>query len=185
MALGLHDLRKQIAVIPQNSFLFSASLRDNLDPYGEHTDQEILQVLDEVSLNILIEAGNDLHSIIVGKGLNFSAGQKQLLCLARAVLRNNKIVMMDEATSNIDNETDKIIQNIVRNKFRDCTMLTIAHRLRTVIQNDLIIVMEDGACKESGTPAQLYNTEDSLFRNFVMKTGAEESQILVNLINSQ
>ena len=184
MTLGLHDLRKQVSVIPQSSFLFSVSIRDNLDPFREHTDDEIFQVLNEVSLNLCTEEPSDLDTMIVGQQLNFSSGQKQLFCLARSILRRNKIVMMDEATSNIDNETDKLMQSIVREKFKDCTMITIAHRLRTVVCSDKIVVMENGACKEFGTPAELVSNEDSLFRNFVMNTGAEESQALIDLINS-
>ena len=185
MTLGLHDLRKQLAVIPQNSFLFSASVRDNLDPFKNHTDQELMQALDEVSLYLMIEDPSSLDSLIVGKDLNLSSGQKQLLCLARAILRKNKIVMMDEATSNIDNLTDKLVQEIVRDKFKECTMLIIAHRLRTVIDCDQILVMENGACKESGTGAELFSHEGSLFRNLILSTGTEESKLLVNALKSK
>ena len=184
MTLGLHDLRKQLAVIPQCSFLFYASVRDNLDPFNEHTDQEILQALDEVSLDLFIGDPSCLDSLIIGKDLNFSAGQKQLLCLARAVLRKNKIVMMDEATSNIDNHTDKLIQEIVRSKFKECTMIIIAHRLRTIIDCDQIFVMENGACKESGTGIELFYQEDSLLKNLIMSTGIEESNLLAKLLGS-
>ena len=184
MTLGLHDLRKQLAVIPQNSFLFCASVRDNLDPFKEHTYQELLQVLDEVSLDLFIEDPSHLDSLIVGKDLNCSSGQKQLLCLARAILRKNRIVMMDEATSNVDNHTDKLIQEIVKRKFRECTMIIIAHRLRTIIDCDQILVMENGACKESGTGIELFNNEGSLFKNLIMSTGNEESNILVKLLES-
>ena len=183
MTLGLHDLRKQISVIPQSSFLFNSSIRDNLDPFRQYSNDEVLDALDQVSLNLFIEDQDDLDRLVVGRDLNFSSGQRQLMCLARAILRKNKIVMMDEATSNIDNTTDKLIQQIVRSKFNECTMMIIAHRLRTVASCDKIIVMENGACKEFGTPRELYAKEDTLFRNLVANTGTEESQILVELIN--
>ena len=183
MLLDLYDLRKQLAVIPQSSFLFNASIRDNLDPFKEHTDQEILNLLEEVSLNVFAEDATFLDSLIVGKDINFSGGQKQLLCLVRAVLRNNKIVMMDEATSNIDNDTDKIIQDIVRKKFKDCTVLIIAHRLRTIINSDQIIVMEDGACVQSGKPSDLFKEENSLLKKLILHTGSEESDLLISMLN--
>ena len=180
MTLGLHDLRKELSVIPQSPFLFSGSIRNNLDPFKKYSDKEILDTLDQVSLNLRIEDPTDLDTLVVGKDLNFSSGQKQLLCLARVILRKNQIVMMDEATSNIDNTTDQIIQEIVRESFRECTLLIIAHRLRTVIKTDQIIVMENGACKESGTPFSLFHTGESLFRNLVLTTGADESAFLVS-----
>ena len=182
MSLGLHDLRKQLAVIPQNAFLFCASIRDNLDPFRVHSDQELLQVTSEVASYLFIEDSSGLDDLIVGKDLNFSSGQKQLLCLARAVLRKNRIVMMDEATSNIDNESDRLIQEVVRNRFSECTMLIIAHRMRTVVGCDKIIVMENGTCKEFGTGGELLDNEESLFRKLIMKCGASESKLLMDQI---
>ena len=182
MRLGLHDLRKQLSVIPQNAFLFHASLRDNLDPFHEHSDQELYQVLDQVQLKFIGKDEGCLDSLIIGQQICLSAGQKQLLCLARAVLRKNKIVIMDEATSNIDNQTDKIMQEVVNREFRDCTLIVIAHRLRTIIDSNKIAVIEKGECREVGRPLDLFNDEESLFRNLVLNTGHEEAQYLIEIL---
>ena len=182
MSIGLHDLRRQLSVIPQNSFLFNASLRDNLDPFHEHTDQELYEVLEEVQLKFLVEDQTCLHNSVVGQDLCMSAGQKQLLCVARAVLRKNRIVVMDEATSNIDNQTDKIMNDVIRDKFSGCTLIVIAHRLRTIINSEKIAVIENGECKETGTPLDLFDDKESLFRNLVLNTGAEETEYLINLL---
>ena len=179
MKMGLHDLRKQMSVIPQTAILFTASIRENLDPFLLHTDQELIETLKEFKLtDAIFEHGSGLGAELNGESISFSAGQKQLLCLARAVLRKNKIIMMDEATANVDNETDRIIQDVVKQKFKECTLLVIAHRIRTVIQSDEIIVMDKGICKEYGTPAGLYRNEHSLFRNLVEQSGVSETHLL-------
>ena len=108
-----------------------------------------------------------------------------MLCLARAILRKNKIVMMDEATANVDNETDRLIQETVKTKFKECTLLIIAHRLRTVIDSDKILVVDKGMCKEYGSPQDLYNDEDSIFRSILYHTGPEESQYLIDHIKNK
>ena len=182
MELGLHDLRKQLTVISQSAFLFNASIRDNLDPFHQHTDQELHQILGELQLKMIGDDLNCLDSLIVGQQIRFSAGEKQLLCLARAVLRKSKIVVMDEATSNIDNQTDKIMQEVVNREFRDCTLIVIAHRLRTIIDSNKIAVIEKGECREVGRPLDLFNDEESLFRNLVLNTGHEEAQYLIEIL---
>ena len=184
MQIGLHQLRGQMSVIPQSSVLFAASIRDNLDPFNHHTDEELIDVLNEVKLkDFVLDYDMGLYTEIKGDGINFSAGQKQLLCLARAILRNNKIVMMDEATANVDNETDRVIQETVKRKFIGCSLLIIAHRLRTIINSDKIIVIDKGICKEYATPLELYNKDDSIFRSMIFHTGPEESQYLITEIN--
>ena len=183
MKIGLQNLRKQLSVIPQTPVLFAASIRDNLDPFKLSTDEELIQALEEVQLkDIILEYENGIYTEVKGDGIILSAGQKQLLCLARVVIRKNRIIMMDEATANVDNETDRIIQETIKNKFENCTLLVIAHRIRTIIQSDKIIVVDSGKCKEYGTPFELYNIEDSLFRNMIYHTGPEESEYLVNCI---
>ncbi|CAG9311971.1 unnamed protein product [Blepharisma stoltei] len=177
---GLHQLRKQMSVIPQSPTIFLASFRDNLDPFHEHTEEEIMQVLKETRLYDKINSYPDgLNHILNGDGGGLSAGQKQLVCLARAVIRKNKIVMMDEATSNVDFETDKFIHKKIKKMFVDSTLLIIAHRLRTIIDMEKIIVMEEGTCKEFGDPKELVKNEDSLFRKMIMYTGQVESQYLL------
>ena len=184
MHAGLHELRRQMSVIPQSAILFVASLRDNLDPFHEHTDEVLIKVLKKLRFgSILAELPNGLDSRISSKGLSLSAGQKQLLCLARAVLRKNKIVMIDEATANIDSETDEFIQLQLRKKFKNCTVLIIAHRLRTVIESDWIVVMDEGSAKEEGHPKELIKNEGSLLMKMIMHTGPEESRYLLSKLN--
>ena len=183
MKAGLHEIRKQISAIPQSATLFIASLRDNLDPFHDHSDKEITRVLNKVRLGILLsELPEGLDSQINSKGLSLSAGQKQLVCLARAILRKNKIVMIDEATANVDSETDEFIQLQLNRKFRRSTLLIIAHRLRTVIESDWIIVMDQGCTKEEGSPKNLVKNEDSVFLQMIMHSGPEESQYLLSKI---
>ena len=183
MCAGLHQLREQISVIPQSATLFVGSVRENLDPFHKYTDQEIVKALDEVKLReIILGYDYGLDEEVKSDGISLSAGQKQLLCLARAILRKNKIVMMDEATANVDNETDRLIQKTVKSKFQGCTLLIIAHRIRTVIDSDKILVVDKGICKEFGTPLELFNYEESIFRSIVYHAGPQESQYLISQI---
>lgn len=183
---GLHQLRKQMSVIPQSPTIFLASFRDNLDPFHEHSDDDILNILKQTRLSELVSSyPRGLSTMLIGEGGNLSAGQKQLVCLARALIRKNKIVMMDEATANVDPETDMFIQGRIKKMFKKSTLLIVAHRLRTIIDTDKIIVMDEGTCKESGTPHDLGNDQNSLFRKMIMHTGPQESHyLLTKLINS-
>ena len=181
MKMGLHDLRKQMSVIPQTAILFTASIRENLDPFRLHTDQELIEVLEEFKLKeAIFNQGLGLDAELNGETISFSAGQKQLLCLARAVLRRNKVIMMDEATANVDNETDRIIQETVKEKFKGCTLLVIAHRMRTIIESNEIIVMDKGECREYDSPSELFKNENSLFRNLIQQSGLKESEHLIS-----
>ena len=181
LGMGLHDLRKQMSVIPQSAILFTTTVRENLDPFLLHTDQELIDLLEEFKLkDAIFEHAQGLDAELNGEGISFSAGQKQLLCLARAVLRRNKIIMMDEATANVDNETDRIIQETVKQKFKGCTLLVIAHRIRTIIESDVIVVMDNGMCKEYGSTSELYENNQSLFRNLIHQSGIKESEYLIS-----
>ncbi|XP_019616414.1 PREDICTED: multidrug resistance-associated protein 4-like [Branchiostoma belcheri] len=170
--IGLHDLRKKISVIPQDPVLFSGSLRRNLDPFNDFTDQQLWSALEEVQLK---QAVNDLQgkleSEMAESGTNFSVGQRQLVCLARALLRKNRILIIDEATANVDPRTDQLIQETIREKFKNCTVLTIAHRLNSVIDSDRIMVLQEGRVQEMGEAHALLQDRDGVFTAMVDQSG--------------
>ncbi|CAG9860113.1 unnamed protein product [Phyllotreta striolata] len=172
VALGF--LRKGLAIIPQDPALFSGTIRSNVDPFGEHSDEQVWKALDKAHLT------NSVHNLErkVGKnGEGFSVGQKQLVCLARAILSKAKIVVFDEASANLDAETDALLQESINSNFNDCTMLIVAHRLHTVIDCDKIIVMDKGEIKEFDTPANLLRNSNGLFYNMVKKSGLTINKI--------
>ncbi|XP_035707943.1 multidrug resistance-associated protein 4 isoform X2 [Folsomia candida] len=169
--IGLHDLRKNISIIPQDPHFFTVSLRFNLDPFNEFSDNELWSVLGDVDLANSI---TDLDMDILNGGSNFSIGQRQLVCLARTILRRNRIILIDEATANVDETTDKFIQNTLRSKFKHCTIITVAHRLNTVIDCDKILVLDDGLIKEYDHPHALLMNKDGLFTAMVAKNGESE-----------
>ncbi|XP_011311078.1 multidrug resistance-associated protein 4 [Fopius arisanus] len=166
--IGLHDLRKKISIIPQEPMLFSATLRDNLDPFHHFKDDQLWAALEDVELKGYSES---LDYLVTHGGANFSAGQRQLLCLARAIVRNNKIIVLDEATANVDPATDALIQRTIRDKFKDCTVLTIAHRLNTVMDSDRILVMDHGQAVEYDLPHKLLQKQDGYLKRMVNETG--------------
>ncbi|XP_011149209.1 multidrug resistance-associated protein 4-like [Harpegnathos saltator] len=165
--VALTELRSKISIIPQEPVLFSESLRYNLDPFNQYEDVLLWDVLRQVELNDISLDQNVLHG-----GHNFSVGQRQLICLARAILRNNRLLVLDEATANIDSHTDSLIQNTIRTSFKECTVITIAHRLNTIIDSDRIIVMENGRIVEFGCPYELLRDKpDGYFLQMVQNTG--------------
>ena len=154
----LRILRSRIGIIPQDPVMFSASVRYNLDPLDDHTDEEIWSALDEVNMKESVNSlPEKLNEAVTEGGENFSAGQRQLICIARVLLKQPRILVMDEATASIDNETDKMIQVMIRNKFNDSTLLTIAHRLHTIIDSDQIMVLDNGVAMEIDKPRNLLN----------------------------
>lgn len=172
--IGLHDLRSKISIIPQEPVLFSGTIRYNLDPFENYTDAKLWTVLEEVQLKEAVqELASGLLSYISEGGSNFSVGQRQLICLARAILRDNKILVMDEATANVDSNTDALIQKTIRTKFANCTVLTIAHRLNTIMDSDKIIVMNEGRCIEFGPPYELLTATEGprVFQTMAQQTG--------------
>lgn len=178
--LGLHDLRKSVSIIPQDPVLFSGTLRFNLDPFEERTDVEMWNALAQVELMDMVSSlGGGLDCRMLDGGCNFSMGQRQLVCLARAILRNNRILILDEATANVDPETDKLIQNTIRDQFLDCTVLTIAHRLHTVMDYDKILVLDAGEIAEYGRPYELLQIPNGVFRKLVAKTGSATARTLM------
>ncbi|CAF3009520.1 unnamed protein product [Rotaria sp. Silwood2] len=183
--IGLDDVRRHISIIPQDPVLFTGTMRSNLDPFSEYSDAEIWRVLEQVQLKTLVadEMPNGLHSIVNEGGSNLSVGQKQLVCLARAILKMSKILVIDEATANVDNVTDELIQRAIREKFKECTVLTVAHRLRTVIDSDRILVLGNGELLEFDSPKVLLSNSTSYFASLVEQTGIAEAEHLRTLAN--
>ncbi|KAE8751049.1 ABC-transporter, subfamily C member 03 [Frankliniella occidentalis] len=174
--IGLQDLRSHLSVIPQEPVLFTGSLRHNIDPFEQFKDEELWRVLEDVKLKSYVE---DMHGglqfVVTEGGSNLSVGQRQLVCLARAILRQNKILILDEATANMDTYTDQLIQATLRHKFVDCTVLTVAHRLDTVMDCDRILVMDAGQVAEFGKPYELLENKNGLFSKLVNQTGLTNS----------
>jgi ATP-binding cassette subfamily C (CFTR/MRP) protein 4 len=173
--LGLHEIRSKLSIIPQDPVLFGGTVRYNLDPFNQFDDEQIWTALYQVQLKSSVE---QLESIVMDGGSNFSVGQKQLFCLARALLRNNTILILDEATANVDLETDSIIQKVIREKFINCTTLTIAHRLDTVMDCDRIMMLRKGELIEFNEPHVLLQDPSSYLSKLVNHTGPAAAQRL-------
>ncbi|XP_041645483.1 ATP-binding cassette sub-family C member 12 [Cheilinus undulatus] len=168
MSIGLQDLRSKLSIIPQDPVLFIGTVRYNLDPFNNYTDDEIWSVLEKTYMkDSIARLEEKLEAPVLENGENFSVGERQLMCMARALLRNSKIILLDEATASIDAETDALIQNTIKEAFQDCTMLTIAHRINTVIDADRILVMDNGEVAELDDPDVLKQRPDSLFSSLL------------------
>jgi ATP-binding cassette subfamily C (CFTR/MRP) protein 4 len=180
--ISLQSLRSKISIIPQEPVLFSGTLRKNLDPFDEYNDDQLWEALEEVELKSAIsDLPLGLHTVVSEGGTNFSVGQRQLLCLARAVVRSNKILVLDEATANVDPQTDELIQTTIRKKFKDCTVLTIAHRLHTVMDSDKILVMEAGRAAEFDHPHVLLQNTEGILYGLVRQTGKGMAENLMKI----
>ncbi|XP_040109520.1 ATP-binding cassette sub-family C member 11-like isoform X1 [Oryx dammah] len=163
-SLGLEDLRSKFSVIPQDPVLLSGTIRFNLDPFDCCTDEQIWDALERTFLNETIsKLPQGLQAEVVENGSNFSVGERQLLCIARALLRSSKIILIDEATASLDLETDILIQHTIRESFRGCTVLIIAHRVTTILNCDRILVMGNGKVVEFDKPEVLQNKPGSIF----------------------
>ncbi|CAK9309360.1 unnamed protein product [Citrullus colocynthis] len=180
---GLFDLRNVLGIIPQSPVLFSGTVRFNLDPFSNHNDADLWEALERVHLKDVISRNTfGLDAEVSESGENFSIGQRQLLSLARALLRKSKILVLDEATAAVDVRTDALIQKTIREEFKSCTMLIIAHRLNTIIDCDRILVLEAGRVLEYNTPKELLSNEESGFSKMVQSTGAANAQYLRSLV---
>jgi ABC-type multidrug transport system fused ATPase/permease subunit len=181
--LGLSDVRgRGMSIIPQDPFLAGATLRECLDPFGKHTDDEIMKALESVRLgSSIVDAGTLLSTTLEEGGSNYSVGERQLLNLARALLSQPKLLLLDEATASIDGETDAFIQRMLRTRFPDTTLVTIAHRLNTIMDYDYVLVMDKGRAAEFDSPDKLLSVVGGVFSELVDATGAESSKALRQL----
>ncbi|XP_026869463.2 multidrug resistance-associated protein 4 isoform X2 [Electrophorus electricus] len=178
--IGLHDLRQKMSIIPQDPVLFTGTMRKNLDPFSQHSDEDLWNALEEVQLKSVVEElPSKLETVLAESGSNFSVGQRQLVCLARAILRKNRILIIDEATANVDPRTDELIQKTIREKFQECTVLTIAHRLNTILDSDRILVLDAGRIHEYDEPYVLLQNQDGIFYKMVQQTGKAEAASLI------
>ncbi|KZT03607.1 multidrug resistance-associated ABC transporter [Laetiporus sulphureus 93-53] len=170
--IGLATLRSRMALVPQDNVLFRGTLRQNLDPAGSRPDAEMIAILQKAWLlprdgqhDPVAEAKFSLDSTVDDEGSNYSAGEKQLLALARALVKNSRIIVLDEATSNVDLQNDAKIQQTIQTEFSSSTLLCVAHRLNTIVYYDRVLVMDAGQVVEYDTPLNLYDKEDSIFRS--------------------
>jgi len=183
--MGLDVLRTRLALVPQDGTLFLGTLRENLDPQRLRTDAELISALQRAWLipksgppDPVAEAKFSLDSTVGDEGANFSAGEKQLLALCRALVKNSKIIILDEATSNVDVETDAKLQRTIQVEFASSTLLCIAHRLNTIAYYDRVIVMDEGKIAEFDTVLNLFDNESSIFRSLCDEANLQRADIL-------
>uniref|UniRef100_A0A1Q3FS39 ABC-type glutathione-S-conjugate transporter n=2 Tax=Culex tarsalis TaxID=7177 RepID=A0A1Q3FS39_CULTA len=170
--LGLHALRSRLTIIPQDPVMFSGTMRLNLDPLNVHSDEEIWTALEHAHLKAFVKAlPAGINHEVSESGENLSVGQRQLICLARALLGKTRVLILDEATAAVDLETDDLIQRTIRTEFRHCTVLTIAHRLNTIMDSDKVIVLNKGQIEEFAAPSELLQTKTSAFYSMAKDAG--------------
>ncbi|KAJ3321210.1 Canalicular multispecific organic anion transporter 2 [Boothiomyces sp. JEL0866] len=180
--LGLHTLRSRLQMIPQEPILFEGTFRSNLDYSGVFSDEELWQVLEYAGLKTFVsELDDKLESKITANGENLSVGQRQLICLARAILQRPKFMVMDEATSSVDGESDQLIQKAIKEHFSETTIISIAHRLNTIAEFDRVLVLDAGELKEFDSPHILLNTPGSIFADLAEASGTANAQLIREL----
>ena len=177
--VGLHKLRRGMSVINQYPVLFSGcTVRENLDPFEQYSDEAIREALTDVQMFDAIDSLEEgINSVVAENGSNFSVGERQLLCLARATLQKTRILVLDEPTANVDRKTDQLLQDAVNKSFPGATIISVAHRLDTIIENDFVLVLGDGKVLEYGTPIDLIG-QNGHFASMVNDTGVEMAEEL-------
>ncbi|KAL6205281.1 hypothetical protein ACLB2K_022543 [Fragaria x ananassa] len=167
-SIGLHDLRSNLSIIPQDPTMFEGTVRSNLDPLEEHTDEQIWEALDKCQLGDEVrKKEGKLDSAVSENGENWSMGQRQLVCLGRVLLKKSKVLVLDEATASVDTATDNLIQQTLRHHFSDCTVITIAHRISSVLDSDMVLLLNLGLIEECDSPARLLENKLSSFAQLV------------------
>ena len=166
--IPLKTLRSRMCILPQEATMFSGTIRSNLDPFGEKSDEEMKRVLE------MVNCDKGLDYEVTENGENFSLGERQMICMARALLKGAKILIMDEATASIDIQTDIMIQEMVRKNFSECTTLTIAHRLHSIMDSNRVMVFDDGHLMEYDTPLNLIDQETTIFNSLVQQSGCPD-----------
>nr|POF14557.1 abc transporter c family member 3 [Quercus suber] len=166
--IGLHDLRSRLSIIPQDPTMFEGTIRSNLDPLDEHTDGQIWEALDKCQLGDKVrEKEGKLDSIVSENGENWSVGQRQLVCLGRVLLKKSKVLVLDEATASVDTATDNLIQQTLSQHFSNCTVITIAHRITSVLHSDMVLLLNNGLIEEYDSPNRLLENKSSSFAQLV------------------
>lgn len=174
--IGLHDLRLRLSIIPQDPTMFEGTVRSNLDPLEEYTDDQIWEALDKCQLGDEVRKKDlKLDSSVSENGENWSMGQRQLVCLGRVLLKRSKILVLDEATASVDTATDNLIQKTLREHFSDCTVITIAHRISSVIDSDMVLLLSNGIIEEYDSPVKLLENKSSSFAKLVAEYTARSS----------
>ncbi|XAR64442.1 Xenobiotic-transporting ATPase [Bertholletia excelsa] len=168
--IGLMDLRSRLSIIPQDPILFQGTMRSNVDPLQQYSDQDIWEVLDKCHLaDTVRQDQRNLDMPVAEDGENWSVGQRQLVCLARVLLQKRKILVLDEATASVDTATDNVIQKRIREETSRCTVITVAHRIPTIIDNDLVLVLDEGKVVEYDSPSELLKNKSSAFSKLVLE----------------
>jgi len=176
LRIGIRELRSKVGIIPQNPVLFSGSIRSNMDPFDQYSDEQIWEALDNCGMKKYVGGmTGKLTADVSEYGENLSSGMRQLLVLGRALLQECRILLLDEATSSVDYETDKEVQDALRGAFKNCTILTIAHRIDTIMDSDKILVMKDGLAEEFASPQELLENENSLFSEIVQHSKQKQT----------
>ncbi|BBN11589.1 protein MpABCC11 [Marchantia polymorpha subsp. ruderalis] len=171
--LGLSDLRSKLAIIPQEPTLFEGTVRTNIDPLGVYSDKEIWDTLEKCQLRTIVEdKPGKLDFKVVDDGDNWSVGQKQLFCLGRAILKRSRILFLDEATASVDSQTDAMIQKAVRVEFASSTVISIAHRILSVLDSDKVLVLDAGLVQEYDSPTKLKSRQGGLFASLLREYSA-------------
>ncbi|XWS11330.1 hypothetical protein CRYUN_Cryun38cG0074500 [Craigia yunnanensis] len=181
-SIGLHDLRSRLSIFPQDPTMFEGTIRSNLDPLEEYTDQQIWEALDKCQLGDKVRRmEGKLDSTVNENGDNWSMGQRQLVCLGRVLLKKSKILVLDEATASVDTATDNLIQTTLREHFSECTVITIAHRITSVLDSDMVLLLGHGLIEEYDSPTRLLENKSSSFAQLVAEYTVRSNSSLEKL----